>query len=127
MSNSIQRDQKRRNLFFKYETKRLILKSILRESSKPVASFVGEELQSLGVANRASYEVNSIQQNQFLNITSQQKLNKIPRNSSLVRIKNRCVKTGRSKGNYRLFKISRITFRELAAKGLLPGISKASW
>nr|YP_010394177.1 ribosomal protein S14 [Phytophthora tropicalis]YP_010394610.1 ribosomal protein S14 [Phytophthora capsici]UXG56500.1 ribosomal protein S14 [Phytophthora capsici]DAZ88185.1 TPA_asm: ribosomal protein S14 [Phytophthora tropicalis]DAZ88657.1 TPA_asm: ribosomal protein S14 [Phytophthora capsici]DAZ88696.1 TPA_asm: ribosomal protein S14 [Phytophthora capsici] len=48
-------------------------------------------------------------------------------NSSITRIKNLCVLTGRSKSIYRLFKISRIQLRKLASKGFLPGISKYSW
>jgi len=55
------------------------------------------------------------------------KLSKIPRNASKVRIRNRCVLTGRSRGVYRKFKLSRITFRELASKGHIPGITKSSW
>ena len=55
------------------------------------------------------------------------KLSKIPRNASKVRIRNRCVLTGRSRGIYRKFKLSRIVFRELASKGHIPGITKSSW
>ena len=55
------------------------------------------------------------------------KLSKIPRNASKVRIRNRCVLTGRGRGIYRKFQLSRITFRELAAKGQIPGITKSSW
>ena len=55
------------------------------------------------------------------------KLSKIPRNASKVRIRNRCVLTGRARGVYRKFKLSRIAFRELASEGKLPGIIKSSW
>ena len=55
------------------------------------------------------------------------KLSKIPRNASKGRIRNRCVLTGRSRGVYRKFKLSRIAFRELASKGHIPGITKSSW
>jgi len=55
------------------------------------------------------------------------KLSKIPRNASKVRIRNRCVLTGRGRGVYRKFQLSRILFRELAAKGQIPGITKSSW
>jgi small subunit ribosomal protein S14 len=48
-------------------------------------------------------------------------------NSSITRIKNLCVLTGRSKSIYRLFKISRIQLRKLASEGFLPGVSKYSW
>lgn len=48
-------------------------------------------------------------------------------NSSITRIKNLCILTGRSKSVYRLFKISRIQLRKLASEGFLPGVSKYSW
>jgi small subunit ribosomal protein S14 len=99
MANSIQKDQKKRNLFAKYEVKRLVLKSIIRE--------------------------NTLSKN--IKFHSVNELNKLPKNSSLSKIKNRCVLTGRAKGNYSKFKISRISFRELALKGLLPGVTKSSW
>ena len=54
-------------------------------------------------------------------------LSKLPRNSSKVRLHNRCLLTGRPKGYMRQFGISRITFREMAASGLIPGVKKASW
>ncbi|MDR1476031.1 MAG: 30S ribosomal protein S14 [Holosporales bacterium] len=55
------------------------------------------------------------------------KLAEMPRNSSSVRIRNRCVLTGRSRGYYRKFGMSRIALRELASCGFLPGVVKASW
>lgn len=51
----------------------------------------------------------------------------LPRNSSKVRLHNRCLLTGRPKGYMRQFGISRITFREMASNGIIPGIKKASW
>jgi small subunit ribosomal protein S14 len=54
-------------------------------------------------------------------------LAKLPKNSSPVRLHNRCSLTGRPKGYMRLFGISRIQFREMASQGLIPGITKASW
>ncbi|MGK2965809.1 MAG: 30S ribosomal protein S14 [Tepidiformaceae bacterium] len=54
-------------------------------------------------------------------------LRKLPRNSSKTRIHNRCVVTGRPKGYIRKFGLSRITFREMAHRGLLPGVTKSSW
>jgi small subunit ribosomal protein S14 len=56
-----------------------------------------------------------------------QELSRLPRNSSPVRLHNRCKLTGRPKGYMRQFGISRIAFRELASKGLIPGVKKASW
>ena len=54
-------------------------------------------------------------------------LSRLPRNSNPIRLHNRCSLTGRPKGYMRQFGISRITFREMAASGLIPGIKKASW
>ena len=54
-------------------------------------------------------------------------LNKMPRNSSHIRLRNRCQMTGRPRGYMRKFKMSRLTFRELASIGLLPGVTKSSW
>ncbi len=54
-------------------------------------------------------------------------LQKLPRNSSKIRLHNRCGITGRPKGYMRYFGISRIVFREMASQGLIPGIKKASW
>lgn len=54
-------------------------------------------------------------------------LQKLPKNSSKTRLHNRCSITGRPKGYIRIFGISRITFREMASNGLIPGVKKASW
>jgi small subunit ribosomal protein S14 len=56
-----------------------------------------------------------------------QALSLLPRNSSKVRLHNRCLLTGRPRGYIRQFGISRITFREMASQGLIPGVKKASW
>lgn len=56
-----------------------------------------------------------------------QGLDKLPRNSSKVRLHNRCKLTGRPKGYMRKFGISRVTFREMASDGKIPGVTKASW
>lgn len=50
-----------------------------------------------------------------------------PRNASLTRVRNRCEITGRSRGFYRKFKISRIALRELGNQGMIPGLTKSSW
>ena len=55
------------------------------------------------------------------------KLQKLPRNSSSVRVRRRCSITGRGRGGYKKFGISRIKFRELANQGMIPGVTKASW
>lgn len=54
-------------------------------------------------------------------------LNKMPRDSSPIRLRNRCSMTGRARGFLRKFKLSRLTFREFASKGMIPGVTKASW
>ena len=54
-------------------------------------------------------------------------LQKLPRNASPVRLRNRCMLTGRSRGYIRRFGLSRIKFRELALEGRIPGVKKASW
>ena len=54
-------------------------------------------------------------------------LDKLPRNASPVRLHNRCKLTGRPKGYMRKFGISRVTFREMASEGKIPGVTKASW
>lgn len=54
-------------------------------------------------------------------------LSRLPKNSNPTRLHNRCKLTGRPKGYMRQFGVSRITFREMAASGLIPGVKKASW
>lgn len=56
-----------------------------------------------------------------------QKLASLPRSSSKTRVRNRCQLTGRPKGVYRKFRLSRIMIREYAGQGLLPGVIKSSW
>lgn len=56
-----------------------------------------------------------------------QALDKLPKNASPVRLHNRCKLTGRPKGYMRQFGISRVTFREMALAGKIPGVKKASW
>jgi small subunit ribosomal protein S14 len=57
----------------------------------------------------------------------QEGLAKLPRNSSPTRWKNRCIETGRPRGYMRQFGLNRISFREHASKGEIPGVTKASW
>jgi small subunit ribosomal protein S14 len=56
-----------------------------------------------------------------------EELDKLPKNSSRVRLKNRCKLTGRPKGYMRRFGISRVAFRKMALSGKIPGVTKASW
>lgn len=55
------------------------------------------------------------------------KLAKMPRNGAPNRVRNRCEVTGRPRGYHRKFKMSRVTLRELASSGMLPGVTKSSW
>ena len=55
------------------------------------------------------------------------KLARLPRNGAKVRVRLRCALTGRSRGNYRKFKLSRMMLRDLASSGQIPGMVKASW
>ena len=99
MTNFIQRDKKKRLLFSKYELKRLQLTTVIHD---------------FNFSKESRYQ-------------SLQELNKLPRNSSKVRIKSRCVLTGRGHSVLRFCGLSRLKFRELASKGLLMGVTKASW
>jgi small subunit ribosomal protein S14 len=99
MSNSIQRDLKKRKLYLQQELKRLECKTLSQNLS------LNKELRYKMIQN----------------------LNVLPRNSSRVRIQNRCMITGRPHSVYRLCRLSRIKFRELASQGLLMGITKSSW
>jgi small subunit ribosomal protein S14 len=93
------KDKKKRSLVCKYERKRLVFKSIIRDEKLPDM-----------VRWRASL-----------------KLARLPKSSSKVRIRNRCVLTGRPRGVYRHSRISRIALRDLASMGSITGISKSSW
>jgi small subunit ribosomal protein S14 len=95
----IQRQLKRERLVAKHAAKRAELKKVLADPK---------------VADEAFYE-------------AQRKLAKLPRNGSKVRLKNRCAISGRPRAYLRKFGLSRLTFRELALAGQIPGITKASW
>ena len=99
MKSRILKDKNRRKLVCSFEQERLVLKSIVRD-----------ERLSETVRWRAGL-----------------KLSRLPRNSSRVRVRNRCILTGRPRGVYRQFKVSRIVLRSLASMGLMNGISKSSW
>ena len=98
-TSSIQRNLKRIRLVNKFLKKREKLKKIIKDKKLPL--------------------------NERFN--AQLKLAKLPRNSAKVRIRNRCEITGRPRGVYRKLKISRIAFRDLASKGIIPGMTKSSW
>jgi len=91
------RERKRAKMVARYAAKRAALKEIVRKGDP-------EEMEKAVIA-----------------------LQKLPKNASPVRLHNRCQLTGRPKGFMRQFGISRINFREMALKGLIPGVRKASW
>lgn len=94
----IQRELKRQRLVMKYAKKRARLKEQIKQ-----ASSLKEKLDL------------------------HRKLQQLPKNSSRVRLHNRCLVTGRPKGYFRDFGLSRHVLREMAHEGLLPGVRKSSW
>lgn len=98
-TSAIERNKKRVKLSEKYAAKRAELKAILANPATTDEEF----------------------------FAAQKKLNKLPRNSSKVRIRNRCSLSGRPRGFNRRFGVSRITLRELALSGKIPGVTKSSW
>lgn len=80
-------------------------------------------------AKRAELKKKSVDQNLSLDerMDATQKLAALPRNSSNTRVRLRCAITGRPRGNFRKFGLSRIKFRELAHSGEISGVTKASW
>ncbi len=98
-TSAIERNKKRRRMVSRYAERRAELKSIARD-------------QSLSLEER---------------FQARMKLAELPRNSSPVRIHNRCEVSGRPRGYYRKLKVSRIALRELGSQGLIPGLVKSSW
>ncbi len=99
MANFIQKDFTKRQLVAENELKRLEYKSIIKNQR---------------ISKQIRYKYIS-------------KLNKLNKNSSETKIRNRCILSGRGRAVYQMFRLSRIKFRELASQGLLPGVQKASW
>lgn len=96
---AIAKNEKRKKLAEQYREKRLELKQIMNDSTQPM-----EERE-----------------------LAYRKLQKLPRDSSPTRIRNRCFLTGRPRSYYRKFGLSRIALRDLALRGDLPGVTKSSW
>ena len=92
------REVKRAKLVARYAKKRAELKAIIAKSDDPAEAY-----------------------------EAARKLQSIPKNADPIRLHNRCKISGRPKGYMRQFGISRIDFREMASKGLIPGVKKASW
>ncbi len=85
-----------------------------------VVKYAAKRARLLAMANDASLP----QDEQFM---ARLKLAELPRNSAPTRVRNRCEVTGRPRGYYRKFKMSRIGLRDLASAGLIPGVVKSSW
>jgi small subunit ribosomal protein S14 len=98
-TSMIERNNKRRRLAKKFNTRRTRLKAIAADRSLPAEERFAARL----------------------------KLAELPRNSSPTRIRNRCDLTGRPRGYYRKVRMSRIALRELGSQGLIPGMIKSSW
>ena len=97
--SSIEKNNRRKRMVKKYAAKWAKLKAIASDEKLPVEERFAARL----------------------------KMATLPRNSHPTRIRNRCALTGRARGNYRKFGISRLMFRELASQGMIPGVTKSSW
>jgi small subunit ribosomal protein S14 len=97
--SAIEKNNRRMRLVRKHAPRRAALKAIANDRTRPI-------------------------EDRFM---ARLKLAEMPRNSAPVRIRNRCQLSGRPRGTYRKFKLSRIALRELASMGLIPGMVKASW
>jgi small subunit ribosomal protein S14 len=98
-TSSVEKNKRRRKLVDQYAARRTALKAIIMDQSKPM-----EE-----------------------RFRAQLKLSAMPRNSSKIRIRNRCEVTGRPRAFYRKLGLSRIALRELGNTGQIPGLVKSSW
>ncbi len=95
----IVKNEKRKALVAKFAVKRAALKAQIRD---PKTAFADKQIAQTALQN-------------------------LPRDSNPIRVRNRCVVTGRPRGYHRKFGMSRIALRELALRGELPGVTKASW
>lgn len=98
-TSAVERNKKRERLSKKYAGQRQRLKEVANDESRPMEERFSARL----------------------------KLAQLPRNGSPVRVRLRCRLTGRPRGNYRKFQLSRIALRELASTGQIPGMTKSSW
>jgi len=97
--SAVEKNSKRQRLVKKYATQRAKLKAIVMDRSLPPEDRFAAQL----------------------------KLNELPRNGAAARVRNRCEVSGRPRGFYRKFKMSRIALRELGSQGRVPGLVKSSW
>ena len=96
---SIEKNKTRRKLTARYAARRAVLKRLIMDRNTPA-------------------------EERFRAVV---KLAEMPRNGAKIRIRNRCNLTGRARGYHRKFGLSRLMLRELASKGQIPGVTKASW
>lgn len=96
---SIEKNKTRRKLTARYAARRAVLKRLIMDRGTPA-------------------------EERFRAVV---KLAEMPRNGAKIRIRNRCALTGRARGYHRKFGLSRLMLRELASKGQIPGVTKASW
>ncbi len=97
--SAVETNRKRMRMAKKYANRRAALKAIANNKSLPAEERFAARL----------------------------KLAELPRNSSPVRVRNRCELSGRPRAYYRKFRLSRIALREMASQGLIPGMTKSSW
>jgi len=97
--SSIEKNNRRKKLAKQAQPKRAKLKAIIADKTRPMEERFAATL----------------------------KLAALPRNSSLTRVRNRCELTGRPRAYYRKFRLCRVQLRDLANKGLIPGVTKSSW
>lgn len=97
--SAVEKNKRRQKLVKKFAAKREALKAVANDQSLPIEEQFAARL----------------------------KLAELPRNSSAVRIRNRCEVTGRPRSYYRKLKMSRVALRELGSAGLIPGLVKSSW
>ena len=86
-----------------------------------------ESMKAREVKRQALVDKYATKRQALLDAGDYEGLQKLPKNASPVRLHNRCKLTGRPRGYMRQFGISRVTFREMANNGLIPGVKKASW
>lgn len=98
-TSAVERNKKREKLVERYSLQRARLRAAVRNRDLPAED----------------------------RFAAQIKLTKMPRDSAKSRVQNRCLVTGRSRAVYRKFKLCRITLRELASSGQIPGMVKSSW
>jgi small subunit ribosomal protein S14 len=98
-TSQVHRDGKRERLIRRYAKQRAELRKVLKDSETSLED----------------------------KVTAQAALEKLPRNSCPTRLTRRCVLTGRARGGYQKFRLSRITLRQLALEGKIPGMTKSSW